>query len=125
MLTLDGVSVARGRRTILHDISLRLGPGRTLAVLGESGSGKSTLIAAVLGLIRLRAGRIAWADAAVRACRPALVLQEPRAAFNPALPLRRSVLEPLSAQGVSADTARLRRLCTALELAPDLLDRRP
>ena len=125
MLTLNGLTVARGRRTVLHDVSLALAPGRTLAVLGESGAGKSTLIAAVLGLVRPTAGRIAWTGAPVREARPALVMQEPSAAFNPALTLRRSVLEPLTANRRPVDEAHLNRLCTGLELDPDLLDRRP
>lgn len=115
----------RGRVVTLADISLTLPPGRTLAVVGESGAGKSTLIAAVLGLVPLRAGRIAWKGAPVRTCRPALVMQEPRAAFNPVLGLRRSVCEPLAARGQKPDPARLDRLCAGLELPPDLLDRRP
>jgi len=125
MLTVDGVSVSRGRVVTLDDVSLALPAGRTLAVVGESGAGKSTLIAAVLGLVALRSGRIAWNGAPVRTCRPALVMQEPRAAFNPSLSLRRSVSEPLAARGHTPDPARLTRLCTGLELPPDLLDRRP
>jgi ABC-type glutathione transport system ATPase component len=125
VLTVEDLTVARGRRTVLHDVSLTLAPGRTLAVLGESGAGKSTLIAAVLGLLRPETGRIAWTGAPVRTARPALVMQEPRAAFNPALPLRRSVTEPLTARREPVDEARMARLCAWLELDPDLLDRRP
>jgi ABC-type dipeptide/oligopeptide/nickel transport system ATPase subunit len=113
--------VARGRRTVLCDVSLSLAPGRSLAVLGESGAGRSTLIAAVLGLLRPAAGRIALCGAPVGVCRPALVMQEPRAAFNPVLPLRRSVLEPLGARAfrsmpnaslVSATRSIPRRTCS-------------
>lgn len=125
MLSIEELTVARGRRTVLHDVSLALAHSRTLAVLGESGAGKSTLIAAVLGLARPAAGRVAWDGAPVRDVWPALVMQEPRAAFNPALPLRRSVLEPLSARRSSVDETRLRRLCMGLDLDVDLLDRRP
>ncbi|HCW85694.1 MAG TPA: ABC transporter ATP-binding protein, partial [Rhodobacteraceae bacterium] len=41
---------------ILHDISLSLPAGKTLAVVGESGAGKSTLIAAILSLLKPSAG---------------------------------------------------------------------
>lgn len=122
MLTLDRVSVRRGPGMVLDDVSLSLAPGRSLAVVGESGAGKSTLIAAILGLVRVTSGRIDWAGTPVRSCGPSLVLQEPRAAFNPALSLRRSVLEPVRGR---PDAARLDRLCRGLELPPDLLDRRP
>lgn len=109
----------------MENLSLTVQPGRTLAVIGESGAGKSTLIAAILGLLPIAAGRLTWADEAVRAASPALVMQEPRAAFNPALTLRRSVLEPLAARRRPVDQERLARLLDGLEIAADLLDRRP
>ena len=125
MLTVDDLTVLRGNVTTLRNISLTLAPGKTLGVVGESGAGKSTLIAAILGLIKPLKGHVLWANAPVRRCRPSLVMQEPRAAFNPALPLRRSIMEPLLGQGMTPDASRVDRLCHGLELSPDLLDRRP
>ena len=121
MLKLDSVSVTRGKVSTLTDVSLTLEPGQTLAVVGESGAGKSTLIGAILGLLKPSAGAITWDAKPVKTCRPALVLQEPRAAFNPRLPLRHSVMEPVT----RPDPARTSRLCKGLELPEDLLDRRP
>lgn len=121
----EALTVARSGQPVLENLSLTVSPKRTLAVIGESGAGKSTLIAAILGLLPLAAGRINWADAPVRAIRPALVLQEPRAAFNPALTLRRSVLEPLAARRREVDPERLARLLDGLELHANLLERRP
>ncbi len=43
-LELEHVSVARGERTVLHDINLRIGKGEHIAILGPNGCGKSTLI---------------------------------------------------------------------------------
>ncbi|WP_163454483.1 ATP-binding cassette domain-containing protein, partial [Escherichia coli] len=37
-------------RQILFDVSLKVEPGRCLAVVGESGSGKSTLSRCLIGL---------------------------------------------------------------------------
>ena len=121
MLRVEQISVRRGRQRALEDISFSLAPGRTLAVVGESGAGKSTLINAILGLLPCSQGQITWAGAPVRSCRPALVMQEPRSAFNPAMSLARSVMEPLTAQGRGVDEARLTRLCHGLEIAPSLL----
>ncbi len=115
----------RGKAQTLSDVSLTLPAGRTLAVVGESGAGKSTLIAAVLGLLKLAQGRITWADAPVPACRPALVMQEPRAAFNPGMSLRKSISEPMTAQRKPIPQDRLTRLCAGLELPIDMLERRP
>ena len=40
----EHVSVARGARIVLHDLSLRIAAGEHVAILGPNGSGKSTLI---------------------------------------------------------------------------------
>ncbi|MEM1079307.1 MAG: ATP-binding cassette domain-containing protein [Pseudomonadota bacterium] len=125
MLKVDQITVQRGKQVALSEVSVSLAPGRSLAIVGESGAGKSTLISAILGLVTPTRGKISWAGAPVQSCRPALVMQEPRAAFNPVLPLRRSVMEPLVAQGKPIPEVRLQRLCDGLELPEDLLDRRP
>ncbi|MBP7002212.1 ABC transporter ATP-binding protein [Amaricoccus sp.] len=46
-------------RPAVAEVSLRLGPGRTLALTGESGSGKSTLLHLAAGLDTPDAGEIA------------------------------------------------------------------
>lgn len=125
MLNVDNITVKRAKSVALNDVSFSIQAGKTLAVVGESGAGKSTLIASILGLLTPSQGAITWSGAPVRACRPALVMQEPRAAFNPVHSLRRSVQEPLRARKTKIPTERLKRLCDGLELAPELLDRKP
>ncbi|MEM1160965.1 MAG: ATP-binding cassette domain-containing protein [Pseudomonadota bacterium] len=125
MLKVEDVSVQRGKAVTLRGVTFDLPAGKTLSVVGESGAGKSTMIGVVLGLLQPASGRITWDEAPVGRCHPALVMQEPRAAFNPALSLRRSVCEPLSAHGAIIPEDRLARLCDGLELPMDLLGRRP
>lgn len=125
MLELRNVTVKRGQSVTLQGITLSLAPGRTLGIVGESGAGKSTLISAILGLVRCTSGHITWSGKPVPSCRPALVMQEPRSAFNPRLALQRSVMEPLVARRQPLDTAHLETLCRRLEITPDLLDRLP
>ncbi len=125
MLKLQNVSVRYGKVLTLSDVSLRLPAGRTIAVVGESGAGKSTLIGAILGLVKPSQGQITWEDAPVSACFPSLVMQEPRAAFNPVLPLRRSIMEPLTARGEHLSDKHLVHLCDRLELPVDMLARKP
>ncbi|CUH77315.1 putative ABC transporter ATP-binding protein/MT1014 [Tritonibacter multivorans] len=55
VLTLDGNS---GPVEILHDISLEVRKGETLALVGPSGSGKSSLLMLMGGLEQATAGRI-------------------------------------------------------------------
>ncbi|MBM2621766.1 metal ABC transporter ATP-binding protein [Actinoplanes sp. LDG1-06] len=45
-------------REILHDVSLTVGAGEVVAILGANGSGKSTLIRTILGLVPLGHGAI-------------------------------------------------------------------
>jgi phospholipid/cholesterol/gamma-HCH transport system ATP-binding protein len=51
-----------GNQEILKDISLQLGPGENLAVLGKSGSGKSVLIKCMVGLLKPDSGSITILD---------------------------------------------------------------
>ncbi len=44
IVALEHVSVARGSSVVLHDVSLRIGAGEHLAILGPNGCGKSTLL---------------------------------------------------------------------------------
>lgn len=51
MIELHDISVARGRRRVLRDISLTLRPGEVTVILGPNGCGKSTLLGAVAGTL--------------------------------------------------------------------------
>jgi thiamine transport system ATP-binding protein len=56
------VSVSFGGQTVLDRVSLTVGTGETVAVLGPSGSGKSTLLRVIAGLIRPMTGSVSWDD---------------------------------------------------------------
>jgi ABC-type branched-subunit amino acid transport system ATPase component len=66
-LRMDSVSSGYGEAIVVRDVSLALGSGEILAVLGKNGMGKSTLAKTIVGLVRLHLGRIWIADQEVTA----------------------------------------------------------
>jgi ABC-type branched-subunit amino acid transport system ATPase component len=58
MLTLQSVSVDLGGTTVLRNVSADLRAGSVVAVVGRNGAGKTTLLRALMGLVKLKSGRI-------------------------------------------------------------------
>ena len=59
---IDALTVVRGGRTVLHEVGADVGAGSVTGLLGPSGCGKSTLMRAILGIQRIRAGKITVLD---------------------------------------------------------------
>ncbi|HEU0164135.1 MAG TPA: ATP-binding cassette domain-containing protein, partial [Thermomicrobiales bacterium] len=57
-LELEGITVELDRRDVLKDLSLTIGEGEIVALMGRNGSGKSTLLRTMLGLEQPRKGRL-------------------------------------------------------------------
>ena len=72
-LVLDHLTMVRRGLTLVDDLSLSVGPGRTLAITGPSGAGKTTLRRAVSGLSPADSGTVTRPQGRV-----AQVFQEPR-----------------------------------------------
>lgn len=58
MLEVEGVHAAYGRIQILWDVSLSVGEGELVALVGANGAGKTTLLKTVSGVLRPTAGTI-------------------------------------------------------------------
>ncbi|HEY1237404.1 MAG TPA: ABC transporter ATP-binding protein [Solirubrobacterales bacterium] len=58
VLALEGLTVARGGRSVVREVSLRVAAGEVTALLGANGAGKSSLVLAVGGVLRPEAGRV-------------------------------------------------------------------
>jgi branched-chain amino acid transport system ATP-binding protein len=57
-LTIEGIDAGYGAVRVLEDVSIRVGGGETVVLLGTNGNGKSTLMKSIMGLVRPRSGRI-------------------------------------------------------------------
>ena len=62
MLALERVSAGYGESVVVEDVTLKVGSGECVAVLGRNGVGKTTLLNTMLGLARVRAGAIRFRD---------------------------------------------------------------
>jgi branched-chain amino acid transport system ATP-binding protein len=66
MLELSGVHAVYGRSHVLHGVSLRAGEGEVVSLLGRNGAGKSTTLKAIVGVVEVTAGAIAFEGRALR-----------------------------------------------------------
>ena len=69
-LRLEELSVPRGDRTVVRDVSLEVAPAEVTTLLGANGAGKSTLVLAIAGVLRPSGGRVLLGDLDLTRRRP-------------------------------------------------------
>ena len=57
-LSLQGMTVARGGRDVVRDVTIEIPPGEITTLLGPNGAGKSSLVLAVGGVLKPRKGSV-------------------------------------------------------------------
>src|ERR1700730_7084071 len=122
-LGLRGLTVERGGRAVVRDVSLEIPAGEVTALLGPNGAGKSSLVLAVGGVLRLRAGSVLTGGREFAGRRPERI----RHAGIAIVPEGRRLLSDLSVEdnirvatyALSREQARAGRK-RALELFPEI-----
>jgi peptide/nickel transport system ATP-binding protein len=119
-------------------VSLDVGQGEVLGLVGESGCGKSTLARTILRAVSLDAGHIVYEGADIsrikgkqlKALRRSMqfVFQDPYGAFDPKMRLGTSLEVPLRHHGMKDRSERQARIAEMVErvgLETEILDRLP
>lgn len=60
MLRVSNISAGYGRVTILENVSIEVGQGEVVTIIGSNGAGKTTLLRAISGLITPSTGEIVF-----------------------------------------------------------------
>ena len=109
----------------VNGVSLRIGAGETLGLIGESGCGKSTLGRTILRLHEPTSGKIVFDGSditgltgpALKAVRRhmQIIFQDPYASLNPRMTVEQIVGMPLKLHGIAKDTELRDRVAEAME----------
>ncbi|MBB4185440.1 ABC transporter ATP-binding protein [Sinorhizobium terangae] len=139
LLKIEHVHAAYGSGfKVLHDVSMHLPKGQTLAIVGESGSGKSTLARVITGLLPPSEGRITFEGKELPKAlkgrtrdelrRIQMIYQMADTAMNPRQTVRDIIGRPLSfyfGMHGAKKTERVRELLDQIEMGSRFLDRYP
>jgi branched-chain amino acid transport system ATP-binding protein len=128
MLTLSAVSARYGSVPAINDISISVGKGEAVGLLGANGAGKSTTLRAISGLIRTTSGSITFLGTDLAALPPHKIAElgiahvpEGRQVF-PELTVKENL--EVGAYIPSAKAERNRTLALVCGIFPALAERR-
>ena len=122
-LRIEGLSIPRGGRPVVHEVTMEIPPGDVTTLLGANGAGKSTLVLAVAGLLKATSGTVRLGDQDLTRLRP----EQVRSAGVAVVPEGRRLLSQLTVEDnlrvatytfSKADAKN--RIAYALELFPEL-----
>lgn len=139
LLKIEHVHAAYGNGfKVLHDVSMHLSKGQTLAIVGESGSGKSTLARVITGLLPPTEGRITFDGKELPKAlkgrtneelrRIQMIYQMADTAMNPRQTVRDIIGRPLSfyfSMHGARKTERVKELLDQIEMGTRFVDRYP
>jgi ABC-type glutathione transport system ATPase component len=104
---------ARGRATAVDGVSLAMGPGEIVALVGASGSGKTTTVRVALGLQEPSRGTARFRGTDIAALSPPqrremrrrvqMIFQDPTEALNPRMTVEQIITEGLAIHRIGRD----------------------
>ena len=128
MLALSGVSAGYGSVPAVSDVSIAVGEGEAVGLLGANGAGKSTTLRAISGLVRLTSGTITFLGINIASVPPYKIAElgiahvpEGRQVF-PELTVKENL--EIGAYIASAKAERSRTLDLVFTIFPVLAERR-
>jgi branched-chain amino acid transport system ATP-binding protein len=75
VLRVEGVDAYYGLSHVLQGVSLSVGPGEAVALLGRNGAGKTTTLKTIMAVVRARRGRVTWNGADITGLPPYRIVQ--------------------------------------------------
>ena len=127
MLRVSDVRAGYGRTVILQDISLHVGRGEIVTLIGSNGAGKSTLLRTISGLVKPSAGRIEFDGVDITRFEPADIvgaglIQVPEARqLFPVMSVRDNIL--MGAYHSKVREGVMQRLDSVLDIFPRVRER--
>ena len=119
----------------VRDVTLDIGKGEVLGVVGESGCGKSTLARLVLRLIEPTSGRVSFGETDITSLPPAalrrlrrrmaMVFQDPYSSLDPRHTLTEVLAEPFRVQGEAVPAGHVTAMLEAVGLPAALAHSHP
>jgi branched-chain amino acid transport system ATP-binding protein len=70
VLSVSGLTVARGGKPIIHGVDIEIPPGKITALLGANGAGKSSLVLSIAGALPVERGQITLDGKPINGLRP-------------------------------------------------------
>lgn len=75
MLTLDNVTLHRGRTRVLDGVSLAVNEGELVALIGANGAGKTTVLRTISGILTPSAGAVTFRGKPIQGADPDLIVR--------------------------------------------------
>ncbi len=115
VLSVRGLAISFGNRSVIHDLNFEVQAGDNLAIIGPNGAGKTVLLKALLHLLPY-AGQIRWAPTARLGYVPQKV------AADRQMPIRVRDLLAAKAHVLKLRPASIAAVADVLDLTPEVLN---